>query len=280
MNEKRYVLVTGASKGIGRATVLQLARQGFDVFAGVRNEQDGAALQREAGERLTPLLLDVTNGQQIAQAAETITGRVGQQGLFGLVNNAGIAVAAPLEFVPVDDFRSQIEVNLVGQLAVTQAALPLLRQARGRIINVSSVGGRVAGTMLGAYHASKFALEALTDTLRQELNPWGITVIAVQPGTIATPIWETSLAAADRLLQRMNPKVHEYYRALIDKTRQNAMSASTRGIAPERVAEVITTALSAALPRTRYTVGVDARIGVHVLTRLPDRLRDQLMAAR
>jgi NAD(P)-dependent dehydrogenase (short-subunit alcohol dehydrogenase family) len=280
MNEKRYVLVTGASKGIGRATVLQLAQQGFDVFAGVRNEQDGAALQREAGERLTPLLLDVTNGQQIAQAAETIMGRVGQNGLYGLVNNAGIAVAAPLEFVPVDDFRSQIEVNLVGQLAVTQAALPLLRQGRGRIINVSSVGGRVAGTMLGAYHASKFALEALTDTLRQELNPWGITVIAVQPGTIATPIWETSLAAADRLLQRMNPKVHEYYRALIDKTRQNAMSASTRGIAPERVAEVITTALSAARPRTRYTVGVDARIGVHVLTRLPDRLRDQLMAAR
>jgi NAD(P)-dependent dehydrogenase (short-subunit alcohol dehydrogenase family) len=173
------ILVTGAAKGIGRATALHLDRKGHTVFAGVRNMADGDALCREASERLQPILLDITNADQVAQAAKTIQQMVGTKGLGGLVNNAGIAVPAPLEFMPLDEFRRQMEVNLVGQIAVTQAMLPMLKQAKGRIINISSVGGRIAGRMLGAYHASNFAVEALTDTLRQELAQWHIHVVSV-----------------------------------------------------------------------------------------------------
>jgi NAD(P)-dependent dehydrogenase (short-subunit alcohol dehydrogenase family) len=275
---ERYVLITGASKGIGKATALSLARQGFQVFAGVRNMADGEALKGEAQGKITPVCIDVTDEAQVRQAVEIIMPIVGQAGLYGLVNNAGMAVAAPLEFVPIDNFRQQIEVNLIGQLVVTQAFLPLIRQARGRIINISSVGGRIAGGMIGAYHASKFALEALTDSLRQELKPWGIEVVAIEPGTIATPIWDTSLAAYDKLAARMNPAANDYYKDAIARTRKIVSTANARGIAPEKVAEAINKALTAARPRTRYIVGTDAQIGIRILSRLPDRLRDRLMA--
>ena len=166
---QRTVLVTGASTGIGRATALQLDRAGFTVFAGVRRKVDAESLAGEASDRLVPLILDVTKPADIAKAAKAITTAVGADGLWGLVNNAGVAAAAPLEFVPIDDFRWQLEVNLVGQLAVTKAFIPLLRVAKGRIINVTSIGGLIAGAMLGPYNASKFAFESLTHTLRHEL---------------------------------------------------------------------------------------------------------------
>ncbi|MDP3209060.1 MAG: SDR family NAD(P)-dependent oxidoreductase, partial [Rhodoglobus sp.] len=181
------VLVTGASTGIGRATALLLHERGFTVYAGVRRPEDGASLRAAASDRLVPLIIDVTDPEAIAAAAGEIT-RAGVA-LVGLVNNAGIAAAAPLEFVPLADFRHQLEVNVVGQLAVTQAMLPLLREDRGRIVNITSVAGLFAGPMLGPYHASKWALEAMTDTMRMELAPWGIRVSAVEPGQIATPIW-------------------------------------------------------------------------------------------
>lgn len=274
---KRAVLITGASKGIGRATALHLDGLGFRVFAGVRSEADGAALEKESSGHVTPVIVDVTDAAQIARAAGEISAQVGADGLYGLVNNAGMSTAAPLEFVPLDEFRHQLEVNLVGQLAVTQAMLPLIRKAKGRIVNVTSIGGRIAGAMIGPYHASKFGLEALTDSLRLELKPWGIEVIAIEPGAVATPIWDTSLARADQLI---TPQMTELYGPQIERVRAFAKSASERGLPPERVAETIGRALTSSRPKTRYIVGTDAAIGIRIISRLPDRLRDRLMANR
>lgn len=271
------VLITGASKGIGRATALYLDGKGHSVFAGVRNAADGEALGQEASSRLQPVLLDVTDAAQIAQAAEVVRRAVETSGLHGLVNNAGLATPAPLEYVPIDEFRQQIEVNLIGQLAVTQAFLPALRQAQGRIVNISSVGGRIAGKMLGAYHASKFALEALTDTLRQELAAWNIAVISIEPGMIATPIWETGTKLGDRLIGRMPEQAETLYGNAIAASRAWARRAAKDGLPPERVAAVIERALTVTRPRTRYTVGTDAWIAVHILAKLPDRVRDRLL---
>lgn len=278
--DKGYVVVTGASKGIGRATALMLDKMGFHVLAGVRKPEDGDSLCQEASSRLIPLLIDVSDAAQIARAAEQVGKIVGQGGLAGLVNNAGVAIAAPLEFIPLDDLRHQLEINVIGQVAVTQAMLPYIRQARGRIVNISSIGGRIAGPMIGAYHASKFALEAINDALRLELLPWGIEVVAVEPGAIATPIWETSSAAADEILQRMSPQASEYYQAGMDGARTNAAKSAKEGAPPEEVAEAIAHALTAGRPKTHYLVGRDAKFVARFILRLPIRLRDRLMSAR
>lgn len=270
---ERAVLVTGASSGIGRATALLLDARGWTVFAGVRRQADGQSLAAEASDRLVPLMIDVTKPRQIEAAAAGIE----EHGLplAGLVNNAGIATAAPLEYVPIEDLRHQLEVNVIGQVAVTQAMLPMLRSARGRIVNVTSVGGLVAGPMLGPYHASKFAFEAVTDTLRNELAPWGIEVIAIEPGAIATPIWATSAAAADRT--PLPAEATERYRKPIATARASATNASKNGLPAARVAEVIERALTARRPRTRYPVGTDAKLVSGLLAGLPDRLRDRLL---
>lgn len=271
------ILITGSSKGIGRATALYLDRKGFTVLAGVRSTADGDSLRQEASVRLQPIVLDITDASQIVQAVEQVHHIVGQNGLDGLVNNAGIAVAAPLEFMPIDESRHQIEVNLTGHLAVTQALLPCIRQTKGRIINISSVGGRIAGPMIGAYHASKFAMEALTDSLRQELAPWQIQVVSIEPGAIATPIWETSLSTADRLLAQMPLTGREYYAGAIDQARASAQRNAKNGLSPDRVARVIEQALTARQPKTRYAVGIDAHIGTRILAHLPDRVCDWLL---
>ncbi len=273
------MLVTGASTGIGRETALLLQRDGFTVFAGVRKAVDGEALAA-AASGIVPVLLDVTKPEQIAEVAAFIAERVGDAGLAGLVNNAGIASAAPLEFVPIDDLRYQLEVNVVGQLAVTQAVLPLLRLARGRIINVTSIGGLIAGQMLGPYNASKFALEAITHVLRQELAPWGIEAIAIEPGQIATPIWGTAQANSDRMLAGLPTEVDEMYGEKIAGARRMAAKAAADGLPPIEVAKVIEKALTAKKPKTRYTVGRDAAIGSALIARLPDRQRDKLFGAR
>lgn len=275
---ERAVLVTGASTGIGRATALLLDSHGFTVFAGVRRDADAESLRAAASGRLVPLTLDVTDAGQIAAAASAI--EAAGIPLAGLVNNAGIAAAAPLEFVPIDDLRHQLEVNVVGQVAVTQAVLPMLRSARGRIVNVTSIGGLIAGQMLGPYNASKFALEAITHVLRQELKPWGIEVIAVEPGQISTPIWATSGARADRMLDEMHPDVHELYSERLAGARAMAASAEKNGLDPLKVAEVIERALTSKRPRTRYPVGTDARIGSAIVARLPDRARDRMLSGR
>lgn len=277
---ERYILITGASKGIGRAAALHLDKLGFHVLAGVRKLADGEALCREASNRLRPIQIDVTDPTLIASAAQQITQIVGDAGLYGLVNNAGIAVAAPLEFIPLDDLRWQLEVNVVGQVAVTQAFIPLLRQARGRIVNISSIGGLVSGKIIGPYHASKYALEALNDALRMELQPWGIEVVAIEPGEIATPIWDTATQIGDTLAAKMSPEANTLYGKEIQGARDRAAKAAKTGAPPEIVAEAIGHALTAPRPRTRYLVGRDAQFVGTIIVNLSARLRDRLMAMR
>jgi NAD(P)-dependent dehydrogenase (short-subunit alcohol dehydrogenase family) len=227
---------------------------------------------RRAGEAPAgseEVLLDVTDGKQIAAAAE------GVDRLDGLVNNAGIAIAMPLEFVPLDELRRQLEVNLVGQIAVTQALLPALREARGRIVFVGSIAGKSALPFLGPYAASKHALEAVADSLRVELQPWGIGVSIVEPGTIRTPIWARGAAKADELLAAGESRVEELYGGRIAAMRRVAAKRGAAGAPPEAVAKVIEAALTADRPRTRSLVGRDARIRA-TIERLPARARDRV----
>lgn len=276
---KGAVVITGASKGIGEACAIRLDRKGFHVFAGVRRESDGHRLQQLASPRLVPIRLDVTDPQTIAAAAERVSAMVGDVGIAGLVNNAGVAIAGPLECLPIEDLRRQLEINVVGQIAVTQAFLPLLRQGRGRIINMGSISGRSALPLTGAYAASKHALEALTDALRVELIPWGIDVIIIEPGVVATPIWETSIAAAEESLEKGSARLRELYGAVIERVRSRVAGNGTNGIPADRVAQVVEDALTGSRPKTRYLVGRDAKLRI-LLQRLPDRWRDRLIARR
>jgi NAD(P)-dependent dehydrogenase (short-subunit alcohol dehydrogenase family) len=275
---ERAILITGASTGIGAACAQRLDAMGLRVFAGVRRHEDGEALRTTTSARLTPLLLDVTDDAAIAAAVEQVRAATGDAGLWGLVNNAGIAVAGPMEFLPIPELRRQMEINVVAQVAVTQALLPLIRAARGRIVNMGSISGRLATPFVGAYSASKFALEALTDVLRIELRPWGIAVVIVEPGGIATPIWERSLATADRLLAEMPPELEQYYGPVIPVIRKSAQRTGARGTPPAAVADVVAHALTAARPRTRYVVGERANLVTRLVARMPDRLRDRLVA--
>ncbi|MBA3358055.1 MAG: SDR family oxidoreductase [Thermoleophilaceae bacterium] len=265
-------IVTGASSGIGEATALHLRDLGFHVRAGVRRDADA---QRLSGLGLQPLTLDVTDPDSIAAAASSL----GNTPVAALVNNAGIAVSAPLELVPIDQLRNQMEINFIGQVAVTQALLPALRSARGRIVNVSSIGGRIALPLAGPYAASKFALEAVTDSLRRELRHLGVKVIAVEPGGVKTPIWDKGSETADSMLAAAPPDVAQLYSGLGDSLRAEARKIATEtGVAPGEVAEVIGTALTSARPRTRYLVGRDAKARAALARVLPDKVFDLLIA--
>jgi NAD(P)-dependent dehydrogenase (short-subunit alcohol dehydrogenase family) len=270
------VLVTGASRGIGEACVHRMVGAGFRVFAAVRREDDADRL-RAASDRITPVRLDVTSADHIAEAARAVAGEVGDAGLAGLVNNAGIAVAGPLEFLPIDELRRQLEVNVIGQVALTQAVLPLLRHAPGRIVFVGSIAGLSALPFVGAYAASKHALEAIADSWRVELEPWNVRVSIVEPGAIATDIWETSLAAADRNFTRMPPELDRFYGKRLAAVRARVAGAGQRGLPADQVARAVEHALTAARPKARYLVGRDAKSRT-VLEALPHRLRDRLIA--
>ena len=273
---EQTVVVTGASSGIGQACALWLARRGWRVFAAVRREAAGETLRRKHGN-ITPLILDITDEAQIEAAVAQVGKAVGMAGLQGLVNNAGIAVAAPLEFIPIDELRKQLEVNVIAQLAVTQAFLPLLRQGHGRIVNMSSVGGRSVVPMLGPYSASKYALEALSDALRMELMPDGIHVAIIEPASIKTPIWDKSLAAGDEMERKMSPKAQEVYGAPIANIRRLAVASNRSGVPPARVAKAVAHALTAKRPKVRYLVGT-ARARIQTLANLlPARWRDRLL---
>lgn len=274
----RAVLVTGASTGIGEACVVRLEQEGFTVFAGVRKPADGQALVDRSSGRVIPILLDVTREEQIRQAARDVREKLPEGGLWGLVNNAGIATGGALEFLPVDALREQLEVNVVGQLAVTQAFLPMIRETRGRIVNMGSIAGLLCNPFQAPYSISKFALEAMTDALRLELRPWGIQVAIIEPGNIATPIWKKSLGAFDRMSERLDPKAYEYYGPVVDKMRAY-IAAKDPKVKPAEVAEAVYHALTAGRPRTRYLIGKDAR-RLSWIARLPDRLRDRLIASR
>lgn len=258
----RTALVTGASTGIGAATAAGLARAGWRVLAGVRREGD-------APEGTEEVLVDVTDEEQIRAAAARV------DKLHGLVNNAGIAVAIPLEFIPLDELRRQLEVNLVGQVAVTQAFLPHLRRERGRIVFVGSIAGRSALPFLGSYAASKHALEAVADSLRLELRPFGVAVAIVEPGTIRTPIWTKSAAGAAALRERLPTALGELYGERIAAFGRVALKRGSEGASAEAVASVVEEALTSARPRARYLVGRDARIRAG-FERLPDRVRDRV----
>ena len=269
------VLVTGTSTGIGRATALHLATCGFDVLAGVRSEADGEAVRDLRPERITPVLLDVTAPDQIAAAAE----RAASAGpLVGLVNNAGITVQGPVEIVALDDLRRQLEINVVGAVAVTQAVLPLLRASRGRIVLLSSIGGRRALPFLSPYNASKFALEAIGDSLRQELRPQGIEVAIVEPGSVKTEIWRKGTEDGRRALAALTPEAAALYRTRLEAMLEAARKTANRGVEPVEVAEAIEHALTASRPKTRYVVGADARIQLRMGAILPTRALDALVA--
>ena len=258
--------MTGASTGIGRACAVTLVDLGYEVLAGVRRQAD-------APPGTEPLRLDVTDAGDVAAAAE----RVGPR-LHALVNNAGIAITGPVELVPVEEWRRQLEVNLLGQVAVTQALLPALLAARGRVVNMSSIGGRLAGPLFGPYAASKFGLEAMTDALRREVAPHGVRVVSVEPGGIATPIWDKGLAAADGVLAAMPEDARRRYDGVIAAVRKEAERLSREGLSPETVAEVVARALTADRPRTRYVVGRAARVQAALARVLPDRAFDALIA--
>ncbi|HEX8645800.1 MAG TPA: SDR family oxidoreductase [Thermoleophilaceae bacterium] len=274
----RSVLISGCSTGIGRASAVRLARAGWDVLAGVRREEDGESVRAEAPERIRPVILDVTDPATVESTAAAVRAAVGDRGLAGLVNNAGITVQGPLEFLPVDDLRRQLEVNVVGQIALTQAVMPEIRAARGRIVNMGSVGGRVAHPFLGPYHASKFAIEGLTDTLRKELRPWGIHVIVVEPGSMSTEIWQKGQEGAERVRETIGERGRELYADALDKVAEIAARTGERGAPADRVAKVVERALTAGRPRTRYLVGPDAWAQVALDRLLPDRAFDALEA--
>ncbi len=266
------VLVTGASTGIGEAAALHLAGLGYDVVAGVRKDEDEDRL-RAAG--LGTVKLDVTDPAQI----EALRAQFADQPLAGLVNNAGVAVAGPLEFLPIESFRQQIEINLIGQVAVTQAVLPALRRAGGRLLNVTSIGGRIAFPFTGAYHASKFGLEGVSDTLRRELRGQGIDVIVIEPGGVKTPIWRKGTEAAEEMAAALPPDMERLYGRLRESIRTESIRIAERtGLEPSAVAEVIGTAMTASRPKTRYLVGRDAKSRWAVAKRVPDRVMDRLIA--
>ena len=264
----RAVLVTGASSGIGHAAALRLAGSGWRVFGGVRSEEDAERLR---GHGVEPLQLDVTDSVAIAAAAEAVGGE-----LHGLVDNAGIAIAAPLELVPLDELRRQLEVNVVGQVAVLQAFLPLLRRSQGRVVLVGSVGGRSALPFLGPYAASKHALEAIADSLRVELAPWWISVSIVEPASVKTAIWTKGAAQADLMRAGISHDRNELYAARIERFRAVALKRGP-GIDPDVVARAVEHALTASRPKARYLVGRDAHIRAWI-ERLPTRLRDRVLA--
>lgn len=265
------ILVTGASTGIGEACALHLDRAGHRVFAGVRRPADGERLTKRASPRLLPVMLDVCDDSQIAEAAELIGGEVGTAGLWGLVNNAGIAIGGPVEFLALDQWRTQLEVNVIGQVAVTRAMLPLVRAATGRVVFIGSISGRLATPMMGPYCASKHAIEAIGSSLAEELRPFGIRVSVIEPGAIATPIWDKGRELADDLQAALPPEAHEHYGRNIARIRKLIDRQQKTGIDPIAVAAVVERALFDRRPRRRYLVGTDAKVGAVLARLLPDR---------
>jgi NAD(P)-dependent dehydrogenase (short-subunit alcohol dehydrogenase family) len=271
----RAVLVTGASSGIGAGAVSALAQRGFIVYAGVRNSAD-AARAKASHPNVRPLLLDVTSAEAIEAAAQTV--RADNARLVALVNNAGVAFGGPLETLPLEELRTQLEVNVIGAIAVTQAFLPLLREAAGRIVFIGSIAGRIAMPYLAPYCASKSALRALTDALRLELAPWQIGVSLIEPGSVATPIWSKGLAMRDKLLAQLPASAPDYYRTAIEAVMRALAGEERSGMPVARVAESVVRALTARRPKAHYIIGAPARMGA-MLALLPSSLHDRFLRA-
>ena len=258
------VLITGAGRGIGRAAALRMAAAGWDVHAGVRQAGDAPE-----GERITPVVLDVTDSTQIAALGEALPER-----LDAVVNNAGVVTPGPVEGLPLDALRQQLEVNVTGQVAVTQAVLPRLRESKGRVLFVSSVSGRVASPLMGGYNASKFAIEGIADALRMELRPWGVAVVLIEPGSIDTDLWRNAQDSATEAEENMEPRHRDLYADHLAGMRKAITRIQKQAAPVDKVAAAIEKALTADRPRSRYLVGADAKMQVALRAALPTRALD------
>jgi NAD(P)-dependent dehydrogenase (short-subunit alcohol dehydrogenase family) len=275
--DRGFVVVTGTSTGIGAATALHLAENGFHVFAGVRREADGSALQAKAPERLTPLIIEVMDEATISAAAAAVSDVAGERGLAGLVNNAGIGVPAPIEFQPMADFRRQLEVNLFGPVAMIQAFLPLIRRGGGRIVNVGSIGGMIVLPLNGAYSASKFGMRAISDALRLELRQWDIHVSLIEVAPVKTAIFGKTFAELDALESTLGGEGFGLYEQQIAAIRKSVEKAEADADPPLVIAEAILDALTSDKPKTKYLVGHGGK-ETAVAAALPDGARDRALA--
>ena len=273
---RSHVVVTGTSSGIGRATALELAEAGYHVFAGARRPADAPAPPPAGPGEITPLLLDVTDPAQIGAAADAVAAHTGPAGLDGLVNNAGIGVFGPLEILPIEQFRLQLEVNVTGQLAVTQALLPLLRRARGRIVLIGSIGTRFTPPFTGPVSASKSAIATMADALRQELAPWDIGVVLIEPASIHTEAVDKLERNADRLLREAGPEARALYEDDFRRFVGIGLARERNGSPPRVVARAVAGALTVPRPHARYLVGKDALPMAALAALVPTRLLDAL----
>ncbi|MZE80512.1 SDR family NAD(P)-dependent oxidoreductase [Streptomyces sp. SID5475] len=268
--------MTGASTGIGRATAEELARRGFHVLAGVRRQEDAGRL---AGPGVEPVIVDITDEEQVAALADRVARDPRGRPLGVLVNNAGVALNAPAETIPLAEWRRHFDVNLFGHVAVTRALLPALVAAGdARLINVSSIGGRVAFPTYGAYAAAKFGLEGYSDALRREVARWGVRVVVVEPGTVATPIWGKGIATMEAIAGEMTADQHARYDDLVAALRKQSEEQAGQGIRPHQAARTIAAAATARRPRTRYLVGRDAKLLARLTGLLSDRMVDGFIA--
>ncbi len=270
---ERAIVITGASTGIGKATALLLDKLGFKVIAGVRKEADGQALKKEASDKLRPIFLDVTDGDSIAAAVDTVAKETGGE-LYGLVNNAGLSLNGPLELVPVSQIKQLMDVNVLGLLAVTQAFLPLLRQSQGRIINISSGHGLLAVPDKSVYAASKFAVQAITDSLRVELRPFDVSVSSIVVGKVDTAVLGKIIADRDKMIEAAPAEVVKLYSPIIEFFDKEVKGLP--GIPAIEVGKVVAQALTTEKPKAQYLIGPGAK-KMKNLARLPVGLRDWLM---
>lgn len=280
MTSPRNILITGASTGIGRAIALDLASRGDQVIGTVRKQEDADALLAATPEgslAIRSLILDVTDGTSVLRAAAELEEQLQGQGLHGLVNNAGVAIAAPLEYIPIEDFQLQMEINLTGLLRTTQAFLPLVKRERGRVINISSIAGRLAFPLAGPYHSSKHALEGLSDVMRLEFRRYGVEVVVIQPGAIRTPIWDTAAKKASEIGEKLSRQARKDYGKLLHQVGKASAKAGEEGEDAQLCADVVRTALNAPRPRTRYIVGRNAKIGMFLRRILSDRRMDKIV---
>jgi NAD(P)-dependent dehydrogenase (short-subunit alcohol dehydrogenase family) len=273
-SQERAVLITGCSSGIGEACARDLAAHGLRVFAGVRQEADAQRWRDQAAGRVEPVLLDVAEPEMVRSAANTLERSLGESGLAGLVNNAGIVVPGPLELLSTADFRRQLEVNVLGTHAVTQAMLPLLRRAGGRIVMVSSISGRVAPPFYGAYAASKHALEAMADSLRRELRPWRIRVSVVEPDSVATAIWDKLDRGLGSLARQADPAASDLYEAQMRAVRKATAGMGRLGMPTSAVVRAVRHAICARRPKVRYPLGLRTRLAIWGASHLPASVMD------
>lgn len=268
------MLVTGAARGIGRATALRLAAAGWDVIAGVRQLDGTGSSSKALGERIKPVQLDITDETQVNALDGMLPAR-----LDAVVNNAGVVVTGPIEGVPMSELRRQLEVNVVGQAAVTQAVLPRLRESRGRLLFVSSLSGRVAAPLFGPYNASKFALEGMADALRMELSPWGIRVVIIEPAQTDTDLWRLADRDLDNAVASLSPAHRELYAKHIAGFRKYIPRSQKLARSADDVASAIETALTARRPKARYVVGAGPRAQAAMARFTPTALLDRVVAA-